>query len=389
MKEKENIIAIRNRSITEANKAFDDFMSKTEKCFNERSKANPKLYKGISSGDLEIVTEQILKEIAPQTPFRKEEIRLVAGHSFPDIMSEKYYGVEVKSTKEDKWTSTGSSIVETTRDQFVENIYMLFGKLGGNPPAFKCRPYQDCLSNIAVTHSPRYIIDMEIKDKKSQTIFDKLNVSYDEFSQDENKIEIVRDYYIRQSRKEGKHEMPWWVGKKTIETDYYEDIPAIQLMNNKSADEIKWLKAEMVILFPQVINGDYSEAALWLCTHRYLLSLNLRDLFSAGGQWNSLNGKKLDIPLPAVFGKLMEIALIIKKILTSDYYLEIAEFNSSLNENGNKYEAWLNQVDIIFKNYTYQVGSNKKFRFSSLNIPVKEYLSNPDNYILSKSVTPA
>lgn len=382
MNGQENIIAIRNRSITEANKAFDDFMSKTEKCFNDRSKANPKLYQRISSSDLEIVTEQILKDIAPSTPFRKEEIKLVAGHSFPDIMSEKYYGVEVKSTKEDKWTSTGSSIVETTRDRYVENIYMLFGKLGGNPPAFKCRPYQDCLSNIAVTHSPRYIIDMEIKEKRSQTIFDKLNVTYDKFSQDENKIEIVRDYYIRQSREEGKHEMPWWVGKKTIETGDNDDIPAIQLMNNKTADEIKWLKAEMVILFPQVINSDYSEAALWLCTHRYLLSLNLRDLFSAGGQWNCLNGRKLSTPLPAVFGKLMEIAPIVKKILTSDYYLEIDEFNSSLRKN--KYEMWLDQVEIIFHNYTYQVGTNKKFRFSSLNIPVKEYLRNSDKYALTK-----
>ena len=382
MNGQENIIAIRNRSITEANKAFDDFMSKTEKCFNDRSKANPKLYQRISSSDLEIVTEQILKDIAPSTPFRKEEIKLVAGHSFPDIMSEKYYGVEVKSTKEDKWTSTGSSIVETTRDRYVENIYMLFGKLGGNPPAFKCRPYQDCLSNIAVTHSPRYIIDMEIKEKRSQTIFDKLNVTYDKFSQDENKIEIVRDYYIRQSREEGKHEMPWWVGKKTIETGDNDDIPAIQLMNNKTADEIKWLKAEMVILFPQVINSDYSEAALWLCTHRYLLSLNLRDLFSAGGQWNCFNGRKLSTPLPAVFGKLMEIAPIVKKILTSDYYLEINEFNSALGKN--KYEMWLDQVETIFYNYTYQVGANKKFRFSSLNIPVKEYLRNSDKYVLTK-----
>ncbi len=382
MSEKENIIAIRNRDISEANKAFDDFMRKTENCFNERSKANPKLYKGISSGDLEIVTEQILKEIAPSTPFRKEEIKLVAGHSFPDIVSEKYYGVEVKSTKEDKWTSTGSSIVETTRDSFVENIYMLFGKLGGNPPAFKCRPYQDCLSNIAVTHSPRYIIDMEIKDKKSKTIFDKLKVTYDKFSQDDNKIEIVRDYYISQARKEGKHEMPWWVGKKTIETGDNVEIPSIQLMSNKSADEIKWLKAEMVILFPQVINGDYSEAALWLCTHRYLLSLNLRDLFSAGGQWNCLNGKKLSTPLPAVFGKLMEIAPIVKKILTSDYNLEIKEFNSALAKN--KYEMWLNQIETIFYNYTYQVGSNKKFRFSSLNIPVKKYLTTPESYNLSR-----
>ena len=56
MEKKENIIAIRKRSISEANKAFDAFMQKTERCFNERSDANPNLYKGISSDELEIIT---------------------------------------------------------------------------------------------------------------------------------------------------------------------------------------------------------------------------------------------------------------------------------------------------------------------------------------------
>ena len=39
---------------------------------------------------------------------------------------------------------------------------MLFGKLGGKTAEFKCRPYEDCLSDIAVTHSPRYLINMEL-----------------------------------------------------------------------------------------------------------------------------------------------------------------------------------------------------------------------------------
>ena len=177
----ENIITIRNRDINEADAAFAEFMQMTEEEFNERSSDNPKLYKGISSSRLEEVTEKLLKEIAPATPFRPEEITLVAGHSFPDIITEKYFGVEVKSTQSDKWTSTGSSIVETTRDSNVSNIYMLFGKLGGTPPEFRCRPYQDCLCNIAVTHSPRYMIDMEIRDKKEKTIFEKIDIPYNKF----------------------------------------------------------------------------------------------------------------------------------------------------------------------------------------------------------------
>jgi hypothetical protein len=129
-------------------------------------------------------------------------------------------------------------------------------------------------------------------------------MSYQAFHQSDDKIEVVRDYYISQGRKEGKQEMPWWVGRKTI-------------------------------LFPQVILGDYSEAALWLCTHRYLVSLNLRDLFSAGGQWKVLNGKLLDVPYPAVLGK------------------------------------WC----------CYEV-NRRQIRFADLKVDVRDYLLNPDKYQL-------
>lgn len=263
-------------------------------------------------------------EVCPSTPFVEEDIKLVLGHSFPDIMATDYYGVEVKSTNKDKWTSTGSSIVESTKSNLVERIYMLFGKLGGIPPEFKCLPYQDCLCNIAVTHSPRYIIDMEIKSRGGKTIFDKLGVSYEQFSDDGNKIEIVRDYYIQEAIKENRHEMPWWVGRRTI--NFEEEAPAVKLFNSCSVLYKNQLKAEILILFPEVILGDYDNAALWLCTHRYLLCLNIRDLFSAGGQFTRLNNKKLAYPYPAVIGKIQAVIGLVTKILTAETDLEISEF---------------------------------------------------------------
>src|SRR3954470_16134967 len=50
-------------------------------------------------------------------------------HAFPDIIAKQFYGMEVKVTKENKWSSTGNSILETTRVEGVERIYMFFGKL--------------------------------------------------------------------------------------------------------------------------------------------------------------------------------------------------------------------------------------------------------------------
>ena len=136
-----NIIAIRKIDIQKANEAFANLMEKTERILNVDSINEPNKYKNISPSKLEHLSAEKIKEACFETPFCPENIILVSGQKFPDIITEKYYGVEVKSTQSNSWTSTGSSIIESTRDELVENIYMLFGKLGGNPPEFKCRPY--------------------------------------------------------------------------------------------------------------------------------------------------------------------------------------------------------------------------------------------------------
>ena len=162
----ENIIAIRQRDISKANEAFADFMSLTEKCLNYKVGNDHELYKDCGGRKMEEVALGVLKEVAPQTPFCPEEIRLVSGAKFPDIQAERYYGVEVKTTKSDSWKSVGSSIVESTRIEDVSMIYMLFAKLGGDFVEFRCKPYEECLDNISLTHQPRYQIDMELKENK-------------------------------------------------------------------------------------------------------------------------------------------------------------------------------------------------------------------------------
>jgi hypothetical protein len=48
-------------------------------------------------------------------------------------------------------------------NEYVEDIYVLFAKMGGKYPEFLCRPYQEVMCDIAVTHSPRYLIDMKLE----------------------------------------------------------------------------------------------------------------------------------------------------------------------------------------------------------------------------------
>lgn len=369
MRTDENIIAIRQRDIHEANMAFAEFMKKAESCFNERSRRNPKLYKFCSSSELEKATEQILIEVCPTTPFRRSDIKLVAGHTFPDIMTSDMYGVEVKSTNKDKWTSTGSSIVESTRNEFVERIYMMFGSLGSNPPAFKCKPYQECLSNIAVTHSPRYLIDMNLR--KQDNIFSKMHTDYDSFRlmEEGDKISKVRQYYIQKAKKEGKAEMPWWMGDSTnVNLSFYNDL------STTTKEEIA---TRTYILFPSIFSNNssegYKDVALWLCNRYSLLCYNMRDTFSAGGKLKALNGQKLSKPYPQVVKRLLERNNKIKQLLEDpdqNMIIDIHEYwNFKYNES-NLYPAWISMIEKAFK-------ANKELS----KIPIKDLLlSNAKPY---------
>lgn len=168
--EASNIIAVYNKNKQVALQEFDLFMNKTNTYMN-RLAQDTDHYIGCDSKQLEKETILAMRKQCEGTSFLPDDIQLISGQRFPDIIAAKHFGVEVKSTKENKWVSIGSSIVESTRIEDVNHIYMLFGKLGGHPVEFKCKPYQNCLYDIAVTHSPRYLIDMETPQER--TIFSK------------------------------------------------------------------------------------------------------------------------------------------------------------------------------------------------------------------------
>ncbi len=349
MKIKENIIAIRNRNIGEANKAFDDFMAKTECCFNERSLGQPKLYKNCSPTELEKVTEQLLKEVCASTPFRPEDIKLVSGNKFPDIMTTDYYGVEVKSTNKNKWTSTGSSIVETTRSELVERIYMLFGNLGSEPPKFRCKPYQNCLSGIAVTHSPRYLIDMSLRE--DETILSRMRTNYDEFRllDEKSKISQVRSYYKQKAKNEKKIEMPWWMGDDG-DTDRSSCIN-LSIFSDQSATIKLNLTIRAFILFSSIFDRDasvrYKQIALWLCNRYSLICHNMRDSFTAGGVATIGN-----LRCPKIVGNLIKHSKAIKALLDHpdiDIIEDIRDYWDFDYDEKDYYSSWLNMIEKAFR----------------------------------------
>lgn len=252
---------------------FKSLMARTDELLNKDALKRPEYYSGRGGSPLEDDVKLALDECAKGTPF-ENTIEKVSGQKFPDIVAAKFYGVEVKSTKGDHWTSTGSSILEATRLQDVERIFMTFGKLGGKPIEFLSRPYEECLGGIAVTHMPRYLIDMRLQE--GETIFDKLGISYDQLRKMENPIAPVSKYY-RSKLKPG--ESLWWAGDGADETV----SATIRLWKNVSAEEKRRFTIYGCVNFPEVFGGDYDRYALWL-TSQGVVDPHIRDQFSAGGQ---------------------------------------------------------------------------------------------------------
>ena len=367
-----SIIAIRKIDVNKANEAFSELMNKTERILNEDSFIRPDKYKNISPSRLEQISVDKIKEACANTPFNSKNVLLISGQKFPDIITEKYYGVEVKSTQGNSWTSTGSSIIESTRDEYVENIYMLFGKLGGNPPEFKCRPYQDVLYDIAVTHSPRYLINMELT--KEQTIFSKMNTNYDSFRKSGNAIDQVRHYYKEKADSDGKGKMPWWLTSENIDEG---KSFSIRLWNTLSTKEKNDLIAKCLILFPETMSphrskDKYNQFSLWLCSYCQVVLPNIRDEFSAGGQITHVNDSKLKTPIPQVFNRIIQHSNTIKILLeekNEDIKKLIEEFRPDMFKSSNYYEYWLNECVKLGNEY---------------NVPIADWINEKPIFSFSK-----
>lgn len=349
--------------------AFKEFMDLSQKCYNNHSSLEPKRYANHNAQEIEKDTVQILEEVKPSTAFVNSSIELKSGHFFPDIIAGQHYGIEVKTTKEDKWTSLGNSIFEGVSNQDIKNIYIMFGNLGSVPPEFRFRPYQDCLKNIAVTHSPRYIIDMGIADSQEENIFQKMKTTYEHYKgmSDGEKIALMRAHYLKQS-KQGNFEMPWWMGET-------EGITSLSFFSEAKASEKKDMITRALILFPCLYHDSrdrdkYKPFALWLCTRYGRLLYNVRDEFTGSGQIQSINGKSLIRPYPKIVGTVLNYRAYIKRLLQNpdkELMIDISEMWDFEYQKDNLYDSWINMV-------TTELNINRDTSF----IDIKSHLINED-----------
>lgn len=313
---------------------FKQLMVKTDVMLNAEAIGREEYYKGRNGTKLEEDVCDALTRCAVHTSF-EGSIQLVSGASFPDIIASKFYGVEVKSTNKNHWKSIGSSILESTRNQNVERIFLTFGKLGA-PIAFKSRPYEECLSGISVTHYPRYQIDMELG--IGETIFDKMGVPYDKLRKMDNPVAPVSHYY-KKNLKQG--ESLWWTDSNVEETVA---PPTVRLWSTLTPEEKNFYTVQGYALFPEILGHNstkkYQRYALWLATSCGIINTNIRDQFSAGGRVNIVTTKGVFEKVPAIFGRIDRYKDLLTETLLSANEMVLKEYWQYLNISDNRLLQW-------------------------------------------------
>ena len=322
---------------------------------NEDAKRREDYYTKRSGKLLEKDVFDVVSECAKGTVF-EGTICLISGASFPDIVANKLYGVEVKSTEKNHWTSIGGSILESTRDVNVQRIFLTFGKLG-KPVQFLTRPYEECLAGIAVTHYPRYQIDMRLK--QGETIFDKMGYSYDKLRKMENPVSPVSKYY-KQKLKPG--ESLWWAAD-----DMDVSVPVtVSLWNALPVAMREQLIAQGCALFPEVLgkkyNKKYNNYSLWLATKKGIVNTCVRDNFSAGGQVPVVvNG--VSILVPAVFGRICKYCGLIAETILNESEEALKEYWSVSSISRNRIEQWC-EIASIYASETVGTATAKEILFN-------------------------
>src|SRR5690554_4813980 len=149
------------------------------------------------SGQSEIAVKDLLDKFKQENIFNIDEIIYKENsHQFPDIIvkfDQGYsLGVEVKSSSTQKsgWSINGNSIVGSTSVD-VDETYIVFIKFN-SVYGFdvRCAPYQDSISDVVVTHSPRYKIDLDVTPEDS--FFNKSGIPYEDIKNSNEPIALIK-----------------------------------------------------------------------------------------------------------------------------------------------------------------------------------------------------
>lgn len=325
---------------------FKSVVFKANNFLNNDAKIREEYYLKRNAKKLEEDVYNALNTVTVGTPFEKT-IELVSGQRFPDIIAGKYYGIEVKSSTNENWITLGGSVNESTRIEDVERIFLTFGKLV-SPIEFCSRPYEDCLSEVVVTHYPRYKIDMKLR--SGETIFDKMRITYDDLRNNQNPVKKIVEYYKTQL---SEGESLWWIDNTDKdESNNYSTSIKVKLWRTLPQDTKQELMITGLAFFPELFSNSikkYESFSLWLVSQHGIVSTSLRDTFTAGGQQRIKTTKGTFENMPQIIYKVFNnSSKIAMKINLAEKSL-LKEYWKVRNINSDRIGQW---IELVSQNYT-------------------------------------
>ncbi len=212
--------------------------------------------------------------------------------------------------------------------------------MGPGDVEFQVKPYEACLSDIGVTHSPRYDIDMCLRE--DETIFEKMEISYDDFRNHPEPVEVLKSYY-RPLLSEGQ--TLWWMGNDEVATP-----PVLTMWNALEKDAEEYYTAKGFALFPELIAGDsrtkYTRMVFWLVTNHGVINHALRDKYSGGGRKDfTINGVEYQ-GKPKVLYILNCKKNLVKELILQADHEELREHweEEYIYEGDERLRQWINLV---------------------------------------------
>lgn len=266
---------------------------------------------------------------------------------FPDIAAGKF-GIEVKYTSNDTWLSIANSVLETNRVAEVEQIYVVFGKMGGTPEV-RWSSYEDCVVHVRTSHVPRF--EVEIPPAGSTVpLFQQMRIPYDEFRRlpMDMKMKHIREYARGRLR---RGERLWWL-EDSAEPEHTLPMQA-RLYTKLSTAEKRRLRAEAVLLCPRIVESGrardkYDDVVLYLLTYHGVLCHQARDLFSAGSVANpendNLGGIYIERALKLIEVEILDAASRLDDALFIEYWGESVPPSERI-------ERWLRRADSLARDW--------------------------------------
>ena len=265
-------------------------------------------------------------------------------HKFPDVIIRTpvaNWGIEVKSSQSKNWETLGGSINESTKVLGLDAIFILFGKNSAEQIQIKIKEFSQCIKSVAVTHSPRYLIDMELE--HGQDLFSLLNTSYVSVCQLKQPFDIFKNYFKEKAKK--SKTTFWFLSDEESErtSESYQHLEW-KFFNQLEKSERSKLIAEAIVLYPVDLFG-YSRSRYDQCNvfflGRNVISNSMRDNFSAGGQYQIEQ-----CLIPQKYSLLVndEILAAIHELLSTEPTIEMQKLYQSHRTDLIK-AAWLQAIE--------------------------------------------